>query len=190
MPLPAFAAVAGLVAAAHLGRRGSATDLSKEDKKRIVDLVKQGLVTDAWSLATELGFDTLDLSGADLQRAYLTDTGLSGANLSKTNSYFANLSHANLTGANLRSANMNVANLTNANLTGADLTGADLTSASLIDANLTGADLSNANLDGAFILGATGINTGPARTFIGIPNGYIEARSPFVPGRTTLRRTE
>jgi len=135
MPLPALAAVAGLAAAAHLGRRGSAAKLSEENKKRIVNLVKRGLVSDARNLATKLGFDTLDLSGADLQRAYLTDT-----------------------------------DLTRADLTGADLTGADLT--------------------GAYIQEAIGINIGPARTFVGIPHGYIEARSPFVPGRTALRRTE
>ena len=130
MPLPALAAVAGLVAAAHLGRRGSAAKLSKKNKKRIVDLVKRGLISESRNLATELGFDTLDLSGAKLSDADLSDADLTGANL-----------------------------------TGADLTGADIQE-------------------------AIGINTGPTRTFIGIPFKYIEARSPFVPGRTNLRRTE
>jgi len=170
MPLPALAAVAGLVAAAHLGQRGSATNLSEENKKIIVDLVKRGLVSEARALAEELGLDTLDLSGA-----FLASANLDSANLQR-----ANLSNANLTGAYLPRANLNDANLT----------GADLRYAGLFNANLTGADLTGANLDRASIPNATGINTGPARTFIGIPHGYIEARSPFVPGQSTLRRIE
>jgi len=140
MPLPALAAVAGLVAAAHLGRRGSAAKLSKKNKKRIADLVKQGLVSEARVLTEELGLKRLDLSSADL---------------------------------------------TNANLTGVNLTGANLSGA-----NLTGANLTGANLYETYIEESIGINIGPTRTFIGIPFRHIEARSPFVPGRTTLRRTE
>jgi len=170
MPLPALAAVAGLAVAAHLRRRGSASKLSEENKKRIVEPVKQGLVSKARALAVELGLDTLDLSGANLQRANLIG---------------ANLSNANLTGASLTDAI-----LTGANLSGANLTGADLSDARLYYTDLTGADLTGAKLTRASIEGAIGINIGPTRTFVGIPFGYIEAKSPFVQGRTTLRRTE
>ena len=111
MTLPALAAVAGLAVAAHLGRRGSAAKLSVKNKKRIVDLVKQGLVSEARALAVELGLDTLDLSGAKLTRATLT-----GADLR-----YANLAHAHLFRANLTNANLTGANLTGANLTDADI---------------------------------------------------------------------
>jgi len=185
MPLPALAAVAGLAAAAHLGRRGSAATLSVKNKKRIIDLVKQGLVSEAKDLATDLGLDALDLSGANLARANLVDANLSNANLTDATLYHANLAGAVLAGANLTHANLHRANLFDTNLSGADLTGASLT-----DAILTGANLSGANLTGADIEEAIEINIGPTRTFIGIPFRHIEARSPFVPGRTTLRRTE
>jgi len=210
MTLPALAAVAGLAIAAHLGRRGSASKLSEKNKKRIVELLQPGLVSEARALAVELGFDTLDLSGAYLSFANLSDADLSNTNLSNANLfrasligadltdanlssadlYGANLRRANLSNADLRSTNLSFATLTGANLTNTTLTGADLTGATLTGADLTGADLTGANLDRAFILNATGINTGPARTFIGIPHGYIETRSPFVPGRTNLRRIE
>jgi len=210
MPLPALAAVAGLVAAAHLGRRGSAAELSEEYKKRIVKLVKQGLVFKAIALAVELGIDTLDLSGANLRNVDLSSANLFGANLTGADLSFAYLSDAklygaNLTGADLSRSSLNRANLRSvdlyganlsgaklygANLSDANLTGANLRNAELFDTDLTGANLTSANLDGAFILGATGINIGPTRTFIGIPYGYIKTESRFIPGRTNLRRTE
>jgi len=82
------------------------------------------------------------------------------------------------------------ADLHYADLNGADLSGANLGSADLIVAGLTRVNLGSADLSNAGIEEAIGINIGPTRTFIGIPFGCIEARSPFVPGRTTLRRTE
>ena len=169
MSLPALAAVAGLAVAAHLGRRGSAANVSQENKNKMVDLVKDGRVSEARALALELGLDHLDLSDADLAGANLAGTDLTGANLSD----------ADLTRTDLRDAD-----LTNANLTSANLTNARLYRANLTNANLTGA-----NLEGALITNATGINIGPSRTFIGIPYSHTEIKSNLFPGRTNLRRT-
>ncbi|MFB2838574.1 pentapeptide repeat-containing protein [Floridanema evergladense] len=86
----------------------------------------------------------LNLSGACLQKAMLSETNfwkanffaaeLVGADLSEANLQEANLSWANLTGANLSGANLSAANLTGANLTGANLLGANLNLASLTNA--------------------------------------------------------
>jgi hypothetical protein len=126
----------------------------------------------------------LDLSGADLafanltdanlvgiclERTDLTNANLTGADLRGTTMSGANLTHADLTGANLslavldsavlRMASMAGANLTEANLLNADAHGAILPNADLRDANVTGANLSNAtlfqvNLTGALLLDA------------------------------------
>lgn len=60
----------------------------------------------------------VDLHGADLSDANLSDADLSGANLSD-----ADLSCANLSGANLGDADLSGADLRGANLSGADLSG-------------------------------------------------------------------
>ncbi|XWK86421.1 MAG: pentapeptide repeat-containing protein [Phormidium sp.] len=86
----------------------------------------------------------LNLAGACLQNAMLSETNfwkanlfgaeLVGADLSKANLQEANLSWANLSGTNLSGANLSAANLTGANLTGANLLGANLHLASLTNA--------------------------------------------------------
>jgi uncharacterized protein YjbI with pentapeptide repeats len=126
----------------------------------------------------------LDLSGADLafanltnanlvgiclERTDLANANLAGADLRGTTMSGANLTHADLTGANLslavldsavlRMASMAGANLTEANLLNADARGAILPNADLRGANLTGANLSSAtlfqvNLTGALLLDA------------------------------------
>ncbi|WP_256986329.1 MULTISPECIES: pentapeptide repeat-containing protein [unclassified Rhodococcus (in: high G+C Gram-positive bacteria)] len=101
----------------------------------------------------------IDLIGADLTGARLTEANLIGTNLSYANFAGADLTradliNADLTGANLTEANLTGANLTEANLTGARLTEANLTGARLTEANLTGANLTEANLPGAHVLGA------------------------------------
>ena len=124
----------------------------------------------------------LDLSGADLafanltnanlvgiclERTDLANASLAGADLRGTTMSGANLTHADLTGANLslavldsavlRMASMAGANLAEANLLNADARGAILPNADLRGANLTGANLSSAtlfqvNLTGALLL--------------------------------------
>ena len=115
-----------------------------------------------------------NLSGADLNDAYLSGANLSyadlsGANLSLADLRLANLSGANLrgaylnganlSGADLRGADLNGANLSGANLNGADLRGANLRGANLNDANLSYADLSGANLSDANLNGALKIES-------------------------------
>jgi uncharacterized protein YjbI with pentapeptide repeats len=114
-------------------------------------------------------FIDMDLKGANLEYANLTNgrfqrTNLTGANLTSANLTGANLRQANLTGADLSNANLtdaylfladlSTARLTEANLTGANLSNANLTRANLREANLTGANLSNANLTDAFFFSA------------------------------------
>ncbi|WP_344860941.1 pentapeptide repeat-containing protein [Planomonospora alba] len=100
----------------------------------------------------------IDLTGANLGRANLTNANLSGvnligANLTRADLTEANLHLADLTDANLTEANLHLADLTDANLTRADLTNANLHLADLTDANLTRADLTNANLHLADLIG-------------------------------------
>jgi uncharacterized protein YjbI with pentapeptide repeats len=106
----------------------------------------------------------LNLNYAYLSRANLTGANLSGANLtgvilfrvdlSEANLSKANLSNANLSAANLSKANLSKANLSNANLYAANLSKANLSNANLSAANLSKANLSNANLTGAVLSGA------------------------------------
>jgi len=95
------------------------------------------------------------LTGADLTNAFLNDANLSGADLTS-----AILTGALLIGTNMNGADLTGADLTSADLTGANLIGAVLANAILSSADLTGADLTNANLSSAFLIGAnlTGAN--------------------------------
>ncbi len=88
--------------------------------------------------------EVVDLRGADLRGANLSDADLRGADLRG-----ANLSDADLRGADLRGADLRGANLSDADLRGADLRGANLSDADLRGADLRGADLSGTNLRGA-----------------------------------------
>lgn len=99
----------------------------------------------------------LNLAGACLQNAMLSETNfwktnffsaeLVGADLSNANLQEANLSWANLTGTNLSGANLSAANLTGANLTGANLLGANLHLASLTNACLFEAQIDQETQD-------------------------------------------
>jgi uncharacterized protein YjbI with pentapeptide repeats len=64
----------------------------------------------------KVGGKKVNLTGADLSGANLSEVNLTGANLTQ-----ANLSEVNLTGANLTKADLSGANLSEVNLTGADL---------------------------------------------------------------------
>jgi len=126
-------------------------------------LLEQGAYDwDEWR--TENPDVNIDLSGADLSNADLSDVNLSGADLSDVNLSSADLNHANLSEANLSSADLNHANLSEVDFSGADLTMADLSSTDLRDANLHDANLSDTKLNKANISGAdlTGANLNSA----------------------------
>ena len=98
----------------------------------------------------------VDLSGANLWGAFLSDANLSEAYLSGANLWGAFLKEADLSGATLTQTDLSGAFLKEADLWGAflreaDLSGADLSGATLSGANLRGATLSGATLSGAFL---------------------------------------
>ncbi|WP_017304854.1 pentapeptide repeat-containing protein [Spirulina subsalsa] len=88
----------------------------------------------------------LQLPGACLSRAMLTNANLEGTNLAIAELSRANLVGANLTGVNLSWATLASANLVNSNLNQANLEGADLSRANLVGVNLSSANLHNACL--------------------------------------------
>lgn len=91
----------------------------------------------------------LNLAGACLHHAILTE-----ANFWKANLFGAELVGANLAGANFQEANLSWANLTSANLAGANLSAAKLEGANLTGANLLGANLQLASLTNACLFQA------------------------------------
>jgi uncharacterized protein YjbI with pentapeptide repeats len=100
------------------------------------------------------------LIGANLRRANMLGVRLQGADLSGANLQEAFLVHvsfrdARLSEANLQGARMIQAHLEEADLLRANLRGAQLSSAYLQGANLQGADLSGANLQGADLFKAS-----------------------------------
>jgi uncharacterized protein YjbI with pentapeptide repeats len=96
----------------------------------------------------------VNLSRANLSRAYLSGADLSRADLSGAYLSGADLSGADLSGAYLSGADLSRANLSRAYLSGADLSRANLSRAYLSGADLSGADLSGADLSGADLSGA------------------------------------
>jgi uncharacterized protein YjbI with pentapeptide repeats len=118
------------------------TDAKVIEKDELIKAIREGTID-----KTTLRF--VDLSGAILIGAILSEANLRGANLSDANLRWANLSDANLRWANLRGANLSGAILIEANLSAANLSGADLRKANLSDAILIEANLSKANLSGA-----------------------------------------
>ena len=123
-----------------------------------LSVLKQGV--DAWNKwRSKSAGVNIDLSGADLRQAFLSEVQLGGADLSGANlrvaalkSAFlrgANLKHAGLTGAILDGADLVEANLLEAKLGGASLRGANLRKVNLRNAKLYKADLTNAILDEA-----------------------------------------
>ncbi len=112
----------------------------------LVSLLKQGVGTwNNWR-QNERQRCSLDLSGADLNGAYLRRADLSGVDLSEANLSLANLRQADLRRADLSEANLNVANLSKANLSGANLRRADLGWANLQEARLKGTNFERANV--------------------------------------------
>jgi uncharacterized protein YjbI with pentapeptide repeats len=82
------------------------------------------------------GGKLVDLGGANLRDADLSNANLGGADLRDADLSGANLSGANLGGANLRDADLRYANSSHADLSNADLDGANLGGADLRDADL------------------------------------------------------
>ncbi len=91
----------------------------------------------------EKGFDSINLSGANL----------SGKDLSKVILGNVNLSYADLSGANLQEAELQYTSLFKADLSGTNLTYAELEGADLCEANLSNATLVGTNLEGANLRG-------------------------------------
>jgi hypothetical protein len=128
-----------------------------------LDILKQG--KDVWNKwRKDYPEKDVDLSEANLERAYLnsidfTRTNLDGANLSKTSLNWAIFSYASLRGANLARAELYKANFEGAVLNKTDLNSSFLgdavfLEASLTDANLREAYLNGANLRSAYLNGA------------------------------------
>jgi len=92
-----------------------------------------------------------DMTGANLERTYLSqafleDAIMRAANLRGANLRFAKLQRADLSAANLTGAQLIVAWMQGTVLRGAVLDGADLQGADLAGADLTGASLARAKL--------------------------------------------
>ena len=96
----------------------------------------------------------IDLMGAILTRADLSDENLAGVHMRNADLEGAWLSWADLHGANLYQSNFAGASLRNANLSGAGLWEANLAGAHLDEANLENAGLRGANLQRAYLAGA------------------------------------
>ncbi|GAB2957305.1 pentapeptide repeat-containing protein [Saccharothrix stipae] len=82
---------------------------------------------------------SIDLAGAYLYGANLSDVDLSGAHLANVNLQGGNLRNITLSGAYLARANLSMTDLRDARLDGADLFGADLGGAVTLGANFTAA---------------------------------------------------
>lgn len=94
-----------------------------------------------------------NLSGANLEQAFLPDAQLEGAWLRE-----AHLQGAFLSGAHLEQADLSEAQMQGAFLNGAHLQGADLRGANLEQADLNGAHLEGARLGGAWLDSKTEIS--------------------------------
>ncbi|MBL8156353.1 MAG: pentapeptide repeat-containing protein [Anaerolineae bacterium] len=100
----------------------------------------------------------IDLSGADLHFADLSEAVLQGANLSGADLSAAELSGVEFGLADLTEANLNDATLVDADFSRADLRGAVLELADLSEAGLREADLRGANLTNSILSGAVGLD--------------------------------
>lgn len=156
------------VAAASPGRRFRAfkvlrgltlaalTALDGSGKRRLLEATaRKGLLSPQLDLGgaplreadlSELDLTGLDLRSADLFRASLERTRLRGAELSGADLRCADLREAGLAAAVLHRADLRQARLHGAGLPRADLSSADLEDASLWRADLSGADLTGARV--------------------------------------------
>ena len=97
----------------------------------------------------QLNLSWVDLRGAILDHARLSNTQFQHTNLARAQLEGAQLENADLEDVDLREANLQHARLTDANLRMAHLQGADLRGADLCRADLRGANLRGAQLTGA-----------------------------------------
>jgi len=127
--------------------------------KKHLAIINQG--TEAWNNWRDENVETqlqpnlsgANLSGINLQRAYLANTNFGGANLSGGLFYEANFSGANLIKADLRGANFSHADLSGARFNGARLNGSGTNLWKVVcnGTDFRGANLSEANLSEAHI---------------------------------------
>jgi len=107
-----------------------------------LEVLKQG--TDTWNEWRQLHSEVLvDLRGADLRGAILSNSDLRGADLSSTY-----LRRVNFSDADLRGADLSDADLKGADLTAADLSRADLSRATLVETNFAEATLTDCQIYG------------------------------------------
>jgi len=98
---------------------------------------------------TNVNLEKMNLTGADLSYAILTNVKLSGADLSYANLSYADLTNATLTHVNLSNSLVRFAVMVGANFQQANLTKADFTCANFNNANLTKANFSETNISSA-----------------------------------------
>ena len=96
----------------------------------------------------------MDLTGVNLENAYLHRANLIGTNLQGANLENTGLACVDFTGANISHANMSYANLRYAIMDGADLSGANMRYSRFIYASLANADMSMSDLQGAIFTAA------------------------------------
>jgi uncharacterized protein YjbI with pentapeptide repeats len=94
------------------------------------------------------------LRGAQMQDCYCAMSDFSGSQLADVNLTGANLEGAKLSNNDLAGAGLRGANLATADLTNSDLSGADLREARLVNTDFAGADLSGADVSSADLQGA------------------------------------
>lgn len=102
---------------------------------------------------TQANLGNVDLSGANLENATLNETSLNQADLRSANLKSARLRNTNFCGANLVRTNLSNVNCWYSFFTEADLSEADLSNSVLINAELNRASLSKADLTKAELLG-------------------------------------
>jgi len=119
------------------------------------------------------GFRDANLQGAIFWKAYIHRVDLSGADLSK-----AVLTEANLGDSRLWKANLSKSYLENAELSNASLREADLTGASLAHAHVVGTDFTGAHLTGICV---QDWNVNSTTKFDNVICDYIYLRQPETP---------
>ncbi|VVD00251.1 unnamed protein product [Leptidea sinapis] len=140
----------------------STNQQGKDQSLTRMDVVRLIMITPTTS---ELRFQGVNLSGADLSRldlrhinfkyACLSKCNLSGANLSHCCLERADLSHANLEGAHLLGVKALCANMEGANLKGCNMEDPVGSRAVMESVNLKGANLEGSNMAGVILRVAT-----------------------------------
>jgi uncharacterized protein YjbI with pentapeptide repeats len=127
--------------------------------EQLVNLLDAGKITDFNNLREKNQDIIFDLSGINLNKAYLVQANLKETNFFKANLEGANLTECNFSEANLKGAKLPYLDLSETNLEQTNLTRTNLEGAKLINARLQHVELEDAflqetNLDGAHLEGA------------------------------------